>query len=415
MLTTHETVAPVAASELMAPALVDRIQRRAVMVAVVLGVATIIGAVVEPEQFFRSYLVGYMMWLGATLGGLALLMMQYLTKGNWGFVLRRQLEAASRNVPLMALLFVPLAIAIWNHRLYPWLSSMSPEDAALPKFQQYLTVRGMLARAVVYFLVWFLLQFQLNRWGSWQDQRDEPDLLRSRRYQKLAGPGFILYALTITLAATDWVMSLDPHWYSTMFGLIIIVGQGIIAMSLCLLLNYGLRIYRPVSEMMQPLYWHDLGNLLLAMVMLFAYISFGQFLIIWSGNLPEEIEWYMNRLHGGWGVWASMIVLFHFAVPFFLLLMKWIKRRPERLVWIAALMFVMRYADLFWYTMPNFPAMAGLAATRGHFHYSWLDIVAPAALGGIWVAAFCRQLKKRPLYPIYDLLWPEVTKVRHGH
>ena len=130
MLTTHETVAPVAATDLMAPALVDRIQRRALMVAVVLGVATVIGAVVEPEQFFRSYLVGYVMWLGATLGGLALLMMQYLTKGNWGFVLRRQLEAASRNVPLMALLFVPLAIAIWNHRLYPWPSSMSLKTAS---------------------------------------------------------------------------------------------------------------------------------------------------------------------------------------------------------------------------------------------------------------------------------------------
>ena len=187
------------------------------------------------------------------------------------------------------------------------------------------------------------------------------------------------------------------------------------AMSLAILLNYSLRIYRPVSEIMQPLYWHDLGNLLLAMVMLFAYISFGQFLIIWSGNLPEEIEWYMNRFHGGWGVWAGMIVLFHFAVPFFLLLMKWIKRHPERLVWIAACMFIMRYVDLFWYTMPNFPAMRGLEATRGHFHYSWLDLVAPAALGGIWIATFCSQLKKRPLYPIYDLLWPEVTKVHHGH
>src|SRR5438270_3046433 len=414
--TTDQTVSPMSVAEMMPPALIDRLQRRALTVGMLFGVGAIIGAVIEPEQFYRAYLVGFMMWLGVALGGLALLMLQYLTKGNWGFVIRRQLEAASRTLPFNALFFIPLAIAMWTHHLYPWAIGLSAEDKLLPKFQMYMTVRGVIARAVVYFLLWIIMAFQLNRWGSWQDQRDEPDMQRSNRYQKLSGPGMILYALTITLAAVDWVMSLDPHWYSTMYGFIFIVGQALIAMSFMIMLNKALSNYRPVSEIMQKTYWHDLGNLMLAMIMLFAYMSFSQFLIIWSGNLPEEIEWYLKRFSGGWGVVIVLIALFHFAVPFFFLLMKSVTRNPRTLVKIAALMFLMRYIDLNWYIMPNFlhpvthrsafyPSLAGLV----------LALVVPIALGGFWIAAFCRQLKKRPLYPVYDLLWPEITVQHHVH
>jgi hypothetical protein len=405
---TDQTVSPMPVAEMMPPALIDRLQQRALTVGIVFGILSVIGFFRQPEQFFRSYLVGYMMWLGVAMGGLALLIMQYLTKGNWGFVIRRQLEAASRTLPLNALYFIPLAIAMLTHHLYPWAIGLSAEDKLIPKFHTYMTPHGALARAVVYFLLWFILAFQLNRWGKWQDERDEPDMPRSNRYQKLAGPGMILYALSITLAVVDWVMSLDNHWYSTMYGFIFIVGQGLIAMSFFIMLTRALNDYRPVSEIMQKQYWHDLGNLMLAMVMLFAYMSFSQFLIIWSGNLPEEIEWYLKRFQGGWGVIIVLIALFHFAVPFFLLLMKSIKRNPNTLVKIAGLMFVMRYVDLYWYTMPNFKDLAV-------FSPSWMDLVVPIALGGFWVAAFCRQLKQRPLYPVYDLLWPEITVQHHVH
>jgi len=415
MPVAHGTTAPVSAADLMAPPFVERLQKRAMLIGVVFGVAALIGAAVSTEQFFRSYLLAYMVWLGTSLGGLALLMLQYLTKGNWGFVLRRQFEAASRNLPLMAVLFIPLAIAIWNHRLWPWLSQLSAEDAKMAKFQSYLTVNGMLGRAVLYFAVWIGLMAILNRWGLRQDTVDEPDLPRSRRFQTLCGPGFILYAFSMTMAATDWVLSLDAHWFSTMLGLIYLVGQGLNCMTFCIMLTNRLKDYEPVSGIMKPLFWHDLGNLLLAMTMLFAYLSFGQFLIIWSGNLPEEINWYLNRFSGGWGVVIVALVLFHFAVPFFALLMKAVKKYPHRLVWVAALMFFMRYVDQFWYIMPNFPAMAGLPATQKHFTYTWLDLVVPVAMGGIWVSAFCSQLRKRPLYPVHDLLWPEVTKQHHGH
>lgn len=420
--TTQATVSPLSAAEMMAPAAVDRIQRRALLIGVVFGVGTIIGAILEPAQFFRSYLLAFMMWLGVTLGGMALLQMQYLTKGNWGFVIRRQLEAASRLVPLMAIFFIPLAIAMLTGHTYPWAigigkpGGITTEQAQAPKYTTgYTSPHGVIARSVVYFLLWFVMEFLLNRWGRWQDERDEPDLPRSRRFQTLSAPGIIIYAFTISLAVTDWVQSLDPTWYSTMYGLIFIDGEALIAMTFFILFTYYLARYKPVSEIMQPLFWHDLGNLTLAMVMLFAYFSFSQWLIIWSGNLPEEIEWYRNRVVNGWGVWIMVIVFAHFAVPFFFLLIKSMKRNARKLIWIALCLFLARYLDLVWYIMPNFPAAEGLPAFRGSFHYSWQDFVIPVSMGGLWISAFCWQLKKRPLYPVYDLLWPVVTRRHHGY
>lgn len=428
---TTETRSPLAATAMMAPAYVDRLQRRALLIGIIFGVGTIIGAVLQPHQFFRSYLLAFMMWLGVTLGGLALLQLQYLTKGNWGFVIRRLLEASSRLIPLMALFFVPLVIPMLTGQMFPWAISyktngvwhglnlpggLTAEQAKAPKFTGgYMTPHSVIARAVVYFLLWFVMATLLNRWGRWQDERDEPDLPRSRRYQTLSAPGIIIYAYTISLAVTDWVQSLDPTWYSTMFGLVFVDGEAMIAMTFCIMVTYWLARYKPTSDIMQPLFWHDLGNMTLAMVMLFAYFGFSQFLIIWSGNLPEEIDWFINRVNGGWGVWAMLMVFTQFAIPFFLLLMKPLKRNASKLVWIAALLFLARYIDLIWYIMPNFPAMEGLPATRESFFFSWQNIVIPIAMGGLWISAFCWQLKKRPLYPVYDLLWPEITKHYHGY
>jgi len=425
--TTHETKSPMTAGEMMAPlAFVDRLQRNALLVGVVGGAFSVLGAVLNTQQFYRSYLVAFMLWLGVCLGGMALLMVQYLTKGNWGFVLRRQYEACSRTLWLMALFFIPLVVAMETGSMYPWAitakhgvgaeGGLTAAQMLMPKYHSsYYSPHAVIARSVAYFLFWFILIFQLNRWGGWQDQRDEMDLPRSRRFQKLAGPGVIIFVYTISLAVTDWVQTLDPTWFSTMYALIFAVAEALIAMCFCILLTNQLRRFKPVSEIMQPLYWHDIGNLTLTMVMLFAYFSFSSFLILWSGNLPEEVHWYLYRFNGGWGVWAMIMVFTMFAIPFFLLLHKPMKRNPSRLVVIASILFLARYIDLIWYIMPNFPKVGSLPNMHAEFHFSWQTVAIPIGMGGFWIAAFCRELKKRPLYPVYDLLWPEITREHHGH
>ncbi len=394
------------AADLMPPVMVERLQRRALMIGVIGAGACILGAASHPHEFMRSYLVGYMLGLGLSLGSLGLLMVQYLTKGNWGFLIRRQLEAGSRLLPLIAVLFLP--IAVWNHAIYPWAdkSKLSAEDLAQFKMQAYLTPKFFIIRAVIYFAVWITIAYFLNKWGKEQDQEDAPDLPRSRRYQKLCAPGLVIFCITVTLAVIDWIMSLDIHWYSTMYGLIFIDGQGLIAMCFIIMMTAALFKYRPMSQVLVPQTLHDLGNLTLAMVMLFAYFSFSQFLIIWSGNLPEEIHWYVDRLRGNWGAVALAIVLFHFAIPFFLLLHKPIKRNLKTLLPIVMILFAARYIDLLWYIAPNFKD------SRGSF--SWMDLASPIAVIGLWIAAFCWQLRSRPLFPVYDPLWTEVEKL-HGH
>jgi hypothetical protein len=396
----HRTIA-----DLMPPVMLDRLQKRALLVFVLAAVALCLGAVAHPPEFLRSYLVGYMLGLGLSLGSLGLLMVQYLTKGNWGFLIRRQLEAGSRVLPIMFVLFLPIVAGVYRG-LYPWTAKLSAEDLAQFKMHAYLTPKYFIARFFAYFLTWIVIAFFLNKWGKQQDHDDVPDLPRSRRYQKLCGPGLVIFCITVTLAVVDWVMSLDMHWYSTMYGLIFIDGQGLIAMCFIIMMTAALFKYRPMSQVLVPQTLHDLGNLTLAMVMLFAYFSFSQFLITWSGNLPEEIHWYINRLNGGWGCMALAIVLLHFAIPFFLLLHKPMKRNLKMLVPIVGILFLARYIDLVWYIVPNFKDLSGASW--------WMYLAAPIAVVSLWIAAFCRELKSRPLFPVYDPLWTEVEKL-HGH
>ncbi|HTD23809.1 MAG TPA: hypothetical protein VK738_14210 [Terriglobales bacterium] len=398
-------------ADLMPPIMLDRLQRRALLLGVIAGLACLLGARVSPHQFLRSYLVGYMMGLGLSLGSLGLLMVQYLTKGNWGFLIRRQLEAGSRVLPLMFVLFAPIWAGIKG--LYPWGGQLSQEDLHQFKMQAYLTPKWFIVRSVAYFVVWIVIAFFLNKWGKQQDYDDVPDLPRSRRFQTLAAPGLVIFCITVTFAVVDWIMSLDIHWYSTIYGLIFIDGQGLITMCFMIMMTAALFKYRPMSQVLVPQTLHDLGNLTLAMVMLFAYFSFSQFLITWSGNLPEEIHWYIDRLKGGWGAVMLAIVLLHFAIPFFLLLHKPIKRNLKTLVPVVVILFLARYIDLLWYVVPNFNGtINGAPDPRGLF--SWLDVACPVAVVSLWIAAFCWQLKSRPLFPVYDPLWKEVEKL-HGH
>jgi len=386
------------AQNYMAPASVGRLQQRALTVGI-LGLALMMfGASASPAQFFRSYLVGYLFALGVTLGCLGLLMLQHLTGGHWGVIIRRPLESATRTLPVLAVLFVPLGFGL--RQLYAWTG---PMEKPLSRFQMsYLTIPGFLTRAAIYFAIWILLMLLLNGWSLQQDARPERAL--RRKLQMLSGPGIVLYVFTMTFAAVDWVMSLSPHWSSTIYGFLFVGGQAVSAMALMIAVAVLLAQSEPMSGILQPRHLHDLGKLLLAFVMLWAYFAFSQLLIIWAGNLPEEIPFYVKRLRGGWGALGVLILLFHFALPFFLLLSRDLKRSARLLPRLAIAVIFMRLVDLFWMTAPEFSPDA--------FRVHWMDVAAPAGIGGIWLAYFAWQLKGRPLLPLGD---PELAEaIEHG-
>jgi hypothetical protein len=369
----------------------NRIQQCALIIGVVALGLCAFGATLSKTQFFQSYLFGYLFWLGIAVGCFSVVALHHLVGGGWGFVIQRLLESGTRTLPLMVLLFLPLFFGM--HDLYLWAR---PEAVAADKILQhkspYLNVAFFWIRTLIYFSVWGLFAYLLNKWSHQQDRMVDP--APTLKIQKFAGPGLVLYVLTMTFAAFDWVMSLDPHWFSTIFGVIFVVGQGLTTLAFAII---GLRLVadrEPISGVIATKHFHDLGNLMFAFILLWAYVSFSQFFIIWSGNLPEEITWYVHRLHGGWGVIAMLLVLFHFAVPFVLLLLRKIKQKAQVLVKVAAAMIVMRLIDLFWIVAPNFHAEK--------FSIHWMDVLAPIGIGGIWIAAFVWQLKSRALLPMND-------------
>ena len=277
---------------------IDQIQRRSLLVGVVALAACVAGALLSPEQFFRSYLFGYLFWIGIALGSIALVMLHHIVGGGWGFLIRRLLEAASRTMPLMALLFIPILAGM--HYIYIWThADLVAVDEILQHKQPYLNVPFFITRAVVYFLIWTGMVFFLNRWSLEQDRTG--DLSLSRRLQMLSGPGLLLYGITVTFASIDWVMSLEPHWFSTIYGLLFIIGQALATMALAIVMVAKLSDRKPLSDLASPKHMRDLGTLMFAFVMLWAYFSFSQWLIIWAGDLPEENSWYLSRIKGGWG------------------------------------------------------------------------------------------------------------------
>ena len=375
-----------------APDSVGRVQIAGLAIGGLALLATIYAAVSSPQEFYQSYLFSYMLVLGLTLGSLGLLMLQHLTGGQWGIIIRRPLEAASRNIWLVLLMFVPIVFGMKT--LYrAWLDPEKLKAEPLSAYQQtYLTTGGFLGRAVLYFAIWGALVWIFNSWSREQDQNREDRALR-RRFKLLAGPGIILYVLAMTFAAIDWVMSLSPHWASTIYGFIFVGGQAIAAMSLMIIVVVVLSGSEPYSEIIQKRHLHDLGKLLFAFNMLWAYFDFSQLLIIWSGNQPEEISFYRTRLYGGWGIVAVIVLLFSFALPFLVLLSRDVKRSAGLISKVAIWMIVFRLVDLFWMTRPEFTSNA---------LPTWRDIVVPIALIGLWVGFFAFNLKQQPLLPLGD-------------
>lgn len=392
------------AQDYRAPESIDRIRQRALIVGVIGAVGCAIGIVKSPDHFFPSYLLAFMFVLGLSLGSLGLLMLQHLTGGNWGIIIRRPLESATRVLALVAALFVPIFFGM-KYLYVAWLNAPPQgQEGALSDFQRsYLTPNGFRVRAVLYFIIWGLLVFLFNRWSREQDANPE-DLAVRRRFKIMAGPGIIVYVFVMTFAAIDWVMSLSPHWASTIYGFLFVVGQLISSMSLMIAIVVLLARTGPLSGILQPRHIHDLGKLLLAFVMLWAYFQFSQLLIIWSGNQPEEITFYYSRLHSQWGVVAVIVLIFHFFVPFALLLSRDLKRNPNLLRGVAVWLILMRLVDLFWYTRPEFTPVA--------LPSIW-DLAAALAAGGLWFFFFTGNLKQLPVLPVGD---PHLAEaIAHEH
>jgi len=384
-MTSYQETADAAIPELAG------LQRRFLLGGAVAAAIALVGLFVNPTQFFQSYLMAYMWCLGATLGCLALGMVHQLSGGAWGVLIRRPIGAASRVMPVMTALFLPILLGM--HRLYSWMDPAEmAHDEALQHKALYLNVPFFVVRAVIYFAVWNALVFFLNRWSLEQDTTADPRL--ARRMQRLSAGGLLAYGLTITFASFDWLMSLDPHWYSTIYGVIILGGQGLTALAVVVVILTWLSRRAPLQDIVQPTHFHDLGNLMLAFTMLWAYFSFSQYLIIWAGNLPHEIEWYMHRSYTSWRVVGAALMVFHFALPFIVLLSRQVKRHGETLIKVAIGVLAIRVVDLFWLIAPAFH--------RSGLSVSWLDVVLPIALGCIWFGCFIWQLRGRAILPVHD-------------
>jgi hypothetical protein len=288
-------------------------------------------------------------------------------------------------------------------RLYQWADpARVAADPVLQQKSLYLNPTGFALRGVVFFLLWSLIGATLARWSAAQDSGSSPAL--TDKLAKLSGGGVVFYVLSMTFASVDWLMSLEPHWYSTLYGFFTVMGQTMSAMSLAILILAALAAREPLAGWIGPRHFHDLGKLLLTFVLLWSYFAFSQLLIVWSGNLPEEIPWYLKRLDGGWHYLASALVVLQFFAPFLLLLSAKLKQQPRRLAAVALFLLAMRWVDLVFIINPSFHP--------GGFSIHWMDIAAPVAIGGFWLAMLLRFLQARPVLPVGD---PELSAALEAH
>jgi hypothetical protein len=354
-------------------------------------IACLVGWFIAPRDFFVAYLFGHFFFLGLSLGSLGLLMIHHLTAGDWGYAVRRFLESAVGNLPLLAVLFIPIFFGL--SYLYPWKNpAVVAADETLRQTQSYLNTPGLVLRTAIVFAIWIIIARQLLKWSAEQDAT--ASLEPTRKMRTLSGPGLVIYPVTMTFAAADWLMSMEVGWYSTMFPILICIGQILSALALViLLLTWAAR-----SSLLGPLAseenFHKLGNLLLAFTMMWAYLAFGQLLVIWSGNLPREISWYLHRISDGWKWIAIFIALFHFFVPFFLLLIRTAKKRRRHLASIAACVFAAHIVAIWWTIAPS--------VYTKHFYVGWLAVAAFLGIGGIYSFAFLKNLETRQLVPQND-------------
>jgi hypothetical protein len=417
-------------SELNAPLLLQAWQRRAMVVGgIFLALSVVLAflaATMEHDginHLLRSYLLGYILCWGLALGGMAMLMVQYVSGGKWGLLIRRPLEAMSRTLPLVFVLFLPIGACMKT--LYLWASVSNPAQAlqqhlispaqahAIAFKRPMLSIPSVWVQSLVCFAIWFFYMFMLNKWGLERDADSRPNVrFWQVRLENLSGFGILIYSITLTVGAIDWVMSLDPTWYSSIYGLQFLVAQGYAVLAVTIITVLRLSEAEPMHTILRKTEQHDLGKLTFAFVMLNMYVCFSQFLIIWSGNLPEEIPWYLDRLRGNWDVIASLDVLFHWLIPFTLLLSRDLKRNKKRLILVCKWMLFARCWDLWWLIEPNFAD----AKRNLHFSFGMLEYATvPVAVISLWMWYYFGQLQKRPLIQTNDPHLEEILEPDHAH
>lgn len=424
----HETHAKTLPADLSAPAFVDVWKSRALIVGLVFSVIAVGLAFADGsiEHVLRAWILGLMMTFGFAVGGLAMLMVQYCSGGKWGLLLRRPLEAMSRTLPLVFVYWIPLAF--FQKRLFMWanhgivdhdlkLGLITPDqveaiDHAIQWKHPMLNPSTFVVVSVLCFAIWALYTWRLNALAL---QRDADSPANTpywiKKFENISGPGIVVYSLTMTAAALYWVMSLDVTWYSSVYGLLFLVGQGYAVLALSIIVAISLSKGEPFRTILRQTEQHDLGKFTFAFVMLNIYLAFGQFLIIWSGNLPDEINWYLDRIRGNWGIIITLDFIFHWVVPFTMLLSRDIKRNKKRLVRVCQWMIFARAFDMFWLIEPNFKdAARNLHASFGIFEY----VAVPAAMTAFWVAYFCTRLKTRPLVQVNDPHLAEILEPEHA-
>ena len=370
-----------------------RVRLPALVIGVIgLVLLAVIGGLTDPMGFFHAYLLGYTFWLGLGLGCLGVLVVQYLTGGNWGLVTRRIFEAGTATLPMMAVLFVPIVFGL--PQLYAWAR---PADVAADTVLQhkavYLNPPFFIVRAVVYLIAWVVIGHRIRRWSALEDQTGDPSLLR--RLQRLSIVAGLILGFTVSFAAIDWLMSLDADWYSTMYPPMVAMSFMLLALAFAtvVLALFGQRS-AALAELLAPQIFNDLGSLLLAFTMLWGYLSYFQYLLIWAGNLSDEIPWYVTRAQGGWLPVAVGVGLFGFLLPWYLLLFRPLKRNRRMLAAIAGLLVIMQVVHVFWIVEPPFAPQGPVV--------DWLAVFSLIGFGGVWVAVFTWQLAARPVVPLND-------------
>ncbi len=420
---------PVMPTSLATPLFVDAWRSRAILTGGIFTVvALILGFLAHDgfQHFLRAWLLGFMICFGFAGGGMALLMVQYLSGGKWGLIVRRPLEAMTRTLPLAFLYFLPVAIFGASFgQLYLWgrypdaraafhKGLINPEEAHALVFKHpMLNTTTFWIVSLLAFAIMGLYVYLLNKWSLQRDADPAPNVpYWQTRFENLSGFGIVVYVILLTAIAIYCVMSLDPTWYSTVYGLQFLVGQGYGVLALLLLTLMGLAQAEPMSALFRRTEQQDLGKLCFAFTMLNMYLAFAAFLIIWSGNSPEEIPWFLDRFRGNWSVIATLDVVFHWLLPFTLLLSKKLKRNQRKLAIVCRIMIFARCWDMWWLIEPNFPdARRHLVMSFGQLEY----IAVPAALLSFWAAYYIAQLGKRPLIATNDPHLIELLEPEHAH
>lgn len=370
-------------------------EKPALIIGIIGVAASAIGWFIDPVTFYRSYLPSYLFWFQIVAGSLGILMLQYMTGGEWGILIRRPLGAAARTMIWMAVLFIPIAIGIPH--IYSWANpEIVAHDPVLQLKHAYLNPTAFLIRAAVYFALWILFAWRIRVLSLrfYEDRSPYTDLSRRR----WAGAGLPMFCLTMTFAGIDWMMSLEPRFNSSMYGINFLIAAGLAAYAFVIIFFARLSTTKAMADILKPTHLRDLGNLMLAFVMLWAYTAFSEFLLIWYANLKEEIPHFIIRQHGAWGFIGILLIIFHFFLPFFMLLIRDIKDRASTIAVVATIILVIRYVGVYWLAAPSWYGE--------NFHYSWMSLAALAGIGGLWMYSFINQLKGQTIIPIHET-WVE--------